>query len=165
MCEEADIEGGIKAVREIAVAANCTMTHMLLGVDARPIGCAPYKPVFLEGKENILFIDIGTNGEIVLAGKGKILCCSCAAGLALEGMNISSGMRAAEGAVEDAEITEQGIRLKTIRDGKPSKTGAYMTLMSHRARCEMEQLAGKMEYMELAKTKNYERIFTESMVF
>ncbi len=40
-----------------------------------------------------------------------------------------------------------------------------MALMSHRARCEMEQLAGKMEYMELAKTKNYERIFTESMVF
>ncbi|MCI8581043.1 MAG: ATP-binding protein [Dorea sp.] len=54
---------------------------------------------------------------------------------------------------------------KLVYVGNSSKTGAYMALMSHRARCEMEQLAGKMEYMELAKTKNYERIFTESMVF
>ena len=52
-----------------------------------------------------LFIDIGTNGEIVLSNHGRLLCSSCAAGPALEGMNISSGMRAAEGAIEDVEIT------------------------------------------------------------
>ena len=40
---------------------------------------------------NVLFIDIGTNGEIVLSSHGRLLCCSCAAGPALEGMNISSG--------------------------------------------------------------------------
>lgn len=342
VCKEAGIEGGSKAVREITVAANCTMTHTLLGADARSIGRAPYKPVFREArrlpakeigieagedtqlyclpqvsayigadivagayvcelqktKENILFIDIGTNGEIVLACRGRLLCCSCAAGPALEGMNISSGMRAAEGAVEDVKITEQGIRLRTIGDEKPvgicgsgilaavkellrtgivkktgvfvkkdkltetdyrypmirmngtkrefilheeplllvtqgdvrqvqlakgailsgftallnragismeeldrvmiagqfgahlpadsltgtgilpkavqeklvyvgnsSKTGAYMALMSKKARREMEELAENMEYMELAETENYERIFTESMIF
>lgn len=66
---------------------------------------------------NVLFIDIGTNGEIVLAQKGRLLCCSCAAGPALEGMNISCGMRVAEGAIEDVKITEHGVEVTCI-DGK-----------------------------------------------
>ena len=66
---------------------------------------------------NVLFIDIGTNGEIVLSQKGRLLCCSCAAGPALEGMNISCGMRAAEGAIEDVKITEHGVEFTCI-DGK-----------------------------------------------
>lgn len=69
--------------------------------------------------ENVLFIDIGTNGEIVLSNNGKLLSCSCAAGPALEGMNISSGMRAAEGAIEDVKITEKGIELKVIGNEEP----------------------------------------------
>ncbi|MEG2146381.1 MAG: ASKHA domain-containing protein [Lachnospiraceae bacterium] len=331
-----------KDICEIDVAANCTMTHMLLGVDARSIGKSPYKPEFTDAKEifareigievgeetrlyclpqvsayigadivagtyvcelheetgNVLFIDIGTNGEIVLASQGKLLCCSCAAGPALEGMNISSGMRAAEGAVEDVKITEEEIKLTTIGEQEPagicgsgilavvkellrtgivkktgvfvkkdkldeadyrypmirmngtkrefilhqepellvtqgdvrqvqlakgailsgfvallnkaeiameeldkvmiagqfgahlpveslvgtgilpeavkdklvyvgnsSKTGAYMSLMSKKVKREIEKLAEKMEYMELAETENYEKIFTESMMF
>ncbi|MDY6230846.1 ASKHA domain-containing protein [Peptostreptococcus porci] len=71
-------------------------------------------------KGNILFIDIGTNGEIVLSKSGRLLCCSCAAGPALEGMNISSGMRAADGAIEDIDIDERGnISLKVIGDKEP----------------------------------------------
>ncbi|MBU5675288.1 DUF4445 domain-containing protein [Alkaliphilus sp. MSJ-5] len=69
-----------------------------------------------KSKENVLFVDIGTNGEIILSSNGKLLSCSCAAGPALEGMNISSGMRAAEGAIEDVIITEEGIKLKVIGD-------------------------------------------------
>ena len=72
-----------------------------------------------EEKGNVLFIDIGTNGEIVLSNHGRLLCCSCAAGPALEGMNISSGMRAAEGAIEDVEITADGIKLKVIGNEEP----------------------------------------------
>lgn len=329
-------------IREIDVAANCTMMHMLLGVDARSIGRAPYQPVFTkaqrlqaadigllpetgaklyclpsvsayigadivagarvcglhEEKERVLFIDIGTNGEIVLASDGKLLSCSCAAGPALEGMNISCGMRAADGAVEDVRIMEEGVRLTTIGDtvpeglcgsgilaavkellkhemvkktgvfvkkesleekdyrypmirldgkkrefvldpqrnlyltqgdirqvqlakgailsgftallklagiemkdlnkvliagqfgahlpsefltgvgilpkevedrlvyvGNTSKTGAYMTLLSGKVKEEMSELAGNISYLELAETENYERIFTESMIF
>lgn len=340
VCEEREISK--EEIREIDVAANCTMMHMLLGVDARSIGRAPYRPEFTEAKRlpvskigleagkdtllyclpqvsgyigadivagayvctlqkekgRVLFIDIGTNGEIVLASQGRILCCSCAAGPALEGMNISSGMRAAEGAIEDVKITSEGNQIKVIGDQEPvgicgsgilavvkelrkagivrktgafikkeklkeedyrfpliringtkrefvlhetpeilvtqgdirqvqlakgailsgftallqkagitmedldkvmiagqfgahlpaeslvgigilpeavkdklvyvgnsSKTGAYMALMSEKAKQEMEELASKMEYMELAETENYERIFTDSMIF
>lgn len=340
MCHKADIKE--HEIREMDVAANCTMLHMLLGADARPIGRAPYQPVFLEArtcrageiglqcakdavlyclpsvssyigadivagayvcglqkeKGNVLFIDIGTNGEIVLASGGRLLCCSCAAGPALEGMNITCGMRAAEGAVEDIRITDQGNQISVIGEGTPeglcgsgilaavkellkakmikktgafikkdslqpedyryplirmngtkreflicekpevyvtqgdirqvqlakgailsgflallnkvgismeelekvliagqfgahlpaeslvgtgilpesvkekihyignsSKTGAYMTLMAEDIKKEVEELAQKMEYMELAETENYERLFTDSMIF
>ncbi len=162
LCREASLPKS--EIREIVVAANCAMTHMLLGVDARSLGKAPYQPVFTEGKELLasdiglqaaphtklyclpqvsayiggdivagvcacqlaerkertLFIDIGTNGEIVLAHEGELLSCSCAAGPALEGMNISCGVRAAEGAVEDVSITKEGIILKTIGGKAPT---------------------------------------------
>ena len=70
-------------------------------------------------KGNVLFIDIGTNGEIVLSKAGKLLSCSCAAGPALEGMNISSGMRASEGAIEDIEIINGSVNIKTIGNKNP----------------------------------------------
>ncbi|WP_406542635.1 ASKHA domain-containing protein [Clostridium ljungdahlii] len=56
---------------------------------------------------------------MVLSNHGKLLSCSCAAGPALEGMNISSGMRAAEGAIEDVKITESGVEVQVIGDQKP----------------------------------------------
>lgn len=70
-----------------------------------------------EGHE--LFIDIGTNGEIVLEKDDELYACSAAAGPALEGMNISCGMRAAPGAIEDVRITEKGVELKVIDDEEP----------------------------------------------
>lgn len=348
MIDEVCLEAGISSdlIREIDVAANCTMMHMLLGVDARSIGRAPYKPQFLEArcmkaaeisltagrganlyclphvsayigadivagayvcnlqkeKGNVLFIDIGTNGEIVLASGGRLLCCSCAAGPALEGMNISCGMRAAEGAIEDITIKESGVEyavigqksaeteaaglcgsgiLSAVKEllrtgmvkktgvfvkkeklaeedyryplirvngtkrefvissepeiivtqddvrqvqlakgailsgitallrkaeiavedldkvmvagqfgahlpaeslirtgilpaisadkleyvGNSSKTGAYMTLMSRKVKGQMEELAASMEYMELAETEGYDRLFSDCMMF
>ncbi|MDO5410712.1 MAG: ASKHA domain-containing protein, partial [Lachnospiraceae bacterium] len=162
MIQEVCEKSGVKScnIYEITVAANCTMMHMFLGIDARPIGKSPYSPIFTEAqtvsaekiglkaadcaeiyclpsvsayigadivagayvcqlqhaKDRVLFIDIGTNGEIVLSDGGRLLCCSCAAGPALEGMNISCGMRAAEGAIEDVQITETGVKLSVIGD-------------------------------------------------
>ena len=335
VCGEAQVRK--EEIQEIVVAANCAMTHMLLGVDARSLGKAPYAPQFLEAQtlpaasvelaagaetmlyclpqvsayiggdivagacvcrleeqtDTVLFIDIGTNGEIILAHKGRLFSCSCAAGPALEGMNISCGMRAAEGAVEDVSIGSE-VTLKTIGaqppaglcgsgilaavrelvkggyvkksgafvaldktpkpnilrlsgtkreavlceepeiivtqddvrqvqlakgatcsgfkvllkeaglsmaevdsviiagqfgahlpvdsligigllpesvrgklsyGGNSSKSGAYMALLSKTKRREMEELARKIDYIELAQTKDYERIFAESMSF
>jgi uncharacterized 2Fe-2S/4Fe-4S cluster protein (DUF4445 family) len=71
--------------------------------------------------EKTLFIDIGTNGEIVLAGGGRFCACSCAAGPALEGMNISCGVRAAQGAIDDVFIIGDAIHYTTI--GGEAATG------------------------------------------
>jgi len=62
----------------------------------------------------VLFVDIGTNGEMVLAADGKLTATSTAAGPAFEGMNIACGMRAAEGAVETFIVTGEDIRVETI---------------------------------------------------
>jgi uncharacterized 2Fe-2S/4Fe-4S cluster protein (DUF4445 family) len=52
---------------------------------------------------NLLFIDLGTNGEIVLKAGGELLATSTAAGPAFEGMNISCGMPALPGAIYEVE--------------------------------------------------------------
>ncbi len=68
-----------------------------------------------ESKEKALFIDIGTNGEIALNTENGIFACSCAAGPAFEGMNISCGMKASNGAIEKVYI-ENDVSLETIGD-------------------------------------------------
>ncbi len=56
-------------------------------------------------KEEIeLIIDIGTNGELVLGNKDKLISSSCATGPALEGAQLAYGMRAAPGAMERIKI-------------------------------------------------------------
>lgn len=54
--------------------------------------------------ENILFIDLGTNGEIVFGNKEFLMTCACSAGPAFEGGEISCGMRASNGAIEKVSI-------------------------------------------------------------
>lgn len=55
-------------------------------------------------RRNVLAVDIGTNGEILLIGKEKSYACSAAAGPALEGAAVFQGMGAAAGAVEEVRI-------------------------------------------------------------
>jgi len=65
-----------------------------------------------------LFVDIGTNGEMVIGANGKLCAASTAAGPAFEGMNIAKGMRAGNGAIEEFEIAGEEIRIKTIGNAK-----------------------------------------------
>ena len=65
-----------------------------------------------------LFVDIGTNGEMVIGANGKLCAASTAAGPAFEGMNITKGMRAGNGAVEEFEIADGEIRIKAIGNAK-----------------------------------------------
>ncbi|XHR26900.1 MAG: ASKHA domain-containing protein [Chthoniobacteraceae bacterium] len=72
-----------------------------------------------EEKGVILFVDIGTNGEMVLARDGVLTATSTAAGPAFEGMNITCGMRAGRGAVERVALSDEGIEIATIYDAEP----------------------------------------------
>ncbi len=71
--------------------------------------------------EMVLVIDIGTNGEIVLGNREKLVSCSAAAGPALEGAHIKHGMRAATGAIEKIRIDPETFEpeYKTIGNAKP----------------------------------------------
>jgi uncharacterized 2Fe-2S/4Fe-4S cluster protein (DUF4445 family) len=57
-----------------------------------------------EQDEILLIIDIGTNGELVLGNRERLLSASCATGPALEGAHVEFGMRAAEGAIERVRV-------------------------------------------------------------
>lgn len=57
-----------------------------------------------KSEEISLFIDIGTNGEIVVGNKDWMVCSACSAGPAFEGGGIQYGMRASTGAIENFQI-------------------------------------------------------------
>lgn len=71
--------------------------------------------------EDILFIDLGTNGEIVFGNREYLLSCACSAGPAFEGGGISCGMRASYGAIEKVVIESVTLDpvLTVIGGGRP----------------------------------------------
>ena len=74
----------------------------------------------LEEKDELgLFIDIGTNGEMVLGNKNFLVAGAGAAGPALEGGISKHGMKATTGAVDTVTIVENELRLTTIKGGRP----------------------------------------------
>ena len=66
-----------------------------------------------------LFIDIGTNCEILLAAGDRLLATAAPAGPAFEGAAIRCGMRAAPGAVEGVKISDEDVLLQVIGDVAP----------------------------------------------
>jgi uncharacterized 2Fe-2S/4Fe-4S cluster protein (DUF4445 family) len=67
-----------------------------------------------------LFVDIGTNCEIVLGNREWLLATAAPAGPAFEGAAIRCGMRAADGAIEVVSMTPETIELKVIGDAEPA---------------------------------------------
>jgi len=67
-----------------------------------------------------IFVDIGTNGEIVLGNKDWLICASSSAGPAFEGSGVKCGMRAGAGAIENLNIINgDQIQFKTIGQNHP----------------------------------------------
>ena len=97
--------------RDLGIKINPSSYMFVLPIEAGFVGAdnvgvliaeAPYKH-----EENQLIIDIGTNGELVLGNRHKLISSSCATGPALEGAQIAFGMRAAPGAIERIEIDSE----------------------------------------------------------
>jgi len=57
-----------------------------------------------DGEQLTLFMDVGTNGEIVLGNRDWLVTCACSAGPAFEGAGVVNGMRATRGAIEEVWI-------------------------------------------------------------
>ena len=72
--------------------------------------------------------------------------------------------------ISEESLIVTGILPKKVRGkvkymGNTSKTGAYMFLTSYEVRKNIENLAKKIEYYELSTMKDYEKIFTKSLMF
>jgi uncharacterized 2Fe-2S/4Fe-4S cluster protein (DUF4445 family) len=80
----------------------CIAGHV--GADAAAVSLATAPEM---SDELMLVIDVGTNAEILLGDKSRVLACSSPTGPAFEGAQISSGQRAAPGAIERVEINPE----------------------------------------------------------
>ena len=64
-------------------------------------------------------VDIGTNGEVVMGTRERLMACSAPAGPALEGAQIRHGMRGAVGAIDRVWVEDGDLRVHVIGDGAP----------------------------------------------
>jgi uncharacterized 2Fe-2S/4Fe-4S cluster protein (DUF4445 family) len=72
-----------------------------------------------ESEALVALIDLGTNGEIVLGNRERMLCASTAAGPAFEGARISMGMRAATGAISEVTWREGQFHCRVLGNVAP----------------------------------------------
>lgn len=80
-------------------------------------------------------IDLGTNGEVMVTDGHRILTASTAAGPAFEGVNISCGTRAVDGAVTDVQLNREELTFKTIANEPPiGLTGSGLLSVVYRLR-------------------------------
>ena len=120
-----DIKSGAShTASRFGLAMNCAgkiyippIVHAFVGSDitAGVLACG-----CLEKKKPVLFVDIGTNGEMGLNSGDRFIVASTAAGPAFEGMGVSCGVRAVPGAVDSACYNGETIDFKTI-DDRPAR--------------------------------------------
>ncbi len=74
-----------------------------------------------DGEQLTLFMDVGTNGEIVLGNRDWLVTCACSAGPAFEGAGVVNGMRATRGAIEEVWINGETLEptCRVIGNAKP----------------------------------------------
>ena len=104
---------------KMASDGNITLLPNIAGHVGGDITAGIVATRILDAKKLTLFLDIGTNGEIVLSENGVAMTCSTAAGPAFEGATIQFGMRAAPGAIEKIQIKEGEVFIKTVENGEP----------------------------------------------
>ena len=163
LCKSAGID--CRSILRLCVAANTTMNHLFVGVDAESVRMEPYIPSFFaweglragdldlpanpiapvviapnigsyvggditagtlstmlwDADEMSLFIDLGTNGELVFGNRDFLMSCACSAGPAFEGGDISCGMRATDGAVEACTIDKETMTPTLSIIGEPGQ--------------------------------------------
>jgi len=94
----------------------------------------------------VAIMDIGTNTELIVGNRDRILAASCPAGPAFEGGAISCGMPALDGAIEDVHIREDGtFELGVIGEGSPEGVcgSGLVDLLSELLRTERMNTMGR----------------------
>ena len=142
----------------------------------------------------VLFLDIGTNGEMALGTKDGFTTCATAAGPAFEGAEISRGMSGVAGAVDRVWLDGGAPRFSVIGGGAPAgicgsglvdalavlppelvartrcvgnsaSAGAAAALLSRQARDELTAIRDKCRYLELSTEAAFTRHYVDCMLF
>ena len=86
-------------------------------IGADTLGCVLSTKLY-EAEELTLLVDIGTNGEMVLGDRSRMIACSTAAGPALEGACIRFGMRGTDGAIDHVRMEDGSLCCSVIGGGE-----------------------------------------------
>ncbi len=109
--------------QELGLTVNPRATVELLPLVSGYVGADVVAGVLANGlhraREPVLYLDLGTNGEIVLAAHGRLVSCSAAAGPAFEAVGVACGMPALPGAVSEVRVGEEGVTWRTVGGGEP----------------------------------------------
>jgi uncharacterized 2Fe-2S/4Fe-4S cluster protein (DUF4445 family) len=106
--------------RELGLKVHPSANVHVLPIEAGFVGADNVGVLIAEEPYNqdafVLIIDVGTNGELVMGNRKKLVSSSCATGPALEGAHIKFGMRAAPGAIEKIQISPKtrDVKFKVI---------------------------------------------------
>lgn len=111
------VQGAVDALAaDIGLDFNPRCRLHVLPVEAGFVGADNVAVIIAEEPYNkdevLLLIDIGTNGELVLGNRRRLLSTSCATGPAFEGSHVEFGMRAAPGAIERIRIDPDSLEVR-----------------------------------------------------
>lgn len=115
----------ILEAKEIGIKIHPEATVLCLPCVASYMGSDITAGVYSSGLDKTaklsLFMDVGTNGEIVLGSQDWLVSCACSAGPAFEGAGVTCGMRATTGAIEEVWINGNNFEptYRVIGGGKP----------------------------------------------
>ncbi|HOQ33445.1 MAG TPA: ASKHA domain-containing protein [Candidatus Hydrogenedens sp.] len=100
----------------------------------------------IKKEKPFLFVDLGTNGEIVIAKQGLLYATSTAVGPAFEGVRIQCGMRASIGAIEKITLNNDDIDIKVIGNIEPLGIcgSALIDLLAILLRLKIINTSGRM---------------------
>lgn len=115
ICHSLDVKA-----RDVGLTVSPGAYVHMLPVEAAFVGSDNVGVAIAEASHDrdgtVLIVDIGTNGELLMSNRGRLVSSSCATGPTFEGAGLRHGMRAAPGAIEKVEIdahTKQ-VRFKVI---------------------------------------------------
>ena len=154
--------------RRLGLAVNEQAEAILLPSSAAYIGADVICDLFVarleQGPLPALLVDIGTNGEIVLATETGLFACATAAGPAFEGAGLSHGCRAEDGAIDHLRIgPDLDFRLDVIGGGAPCGLcgSAVIDFLAAGRRCGLLNACGRLDCRKLeqsgrlAQTRNH----------
>ena len=147
-------------------AKLCVLANIAGFVGADTVGAA--LAASMDEKEEVtLLIDIGTNGEMVLGTKERLIACSTAAGPAFEGALITCGMRGAEGAIDHVSLTDGEFQRSVIGGGRPIGIcgSGLIDLISELVRVGLVEPAGRLIASEEAETPEAKKLSARLMEY
>ena len=137
--------------RELGIKINPFAKVMSLPCPSAWVGGDIVAGVLASGIYNFsvlsLFVDLGTNGEVVIGNKDWLASCSTSAGPCFEGGGISSGIRAMPGAIQKVKIKDGKVSYKTIRNEKPIGIcgSGLISLIAEMLKSKILQRDGKLK--------------------